>query len=561
MADISGYIRQIEIAARGEEVRDALVDSLSAMNDGILPTVESAIAAARDRGDFVGPQGPKGDDGDPGPQGPAGPQGPKGDTGEAGPQGPKGDKGDTGDQGPRGETGAAGSDGADGVSPEVTVTSITGGHRVTVTDAGHPSGQAFDVMDGASAGGGMEASAYDPEGSVLAAGGIEAYVEDALSDVQVSLDFDDAPAAGSENPVTSGGLYTAFAGKRDKATSPDWEESDSASEAFIRNRTHYEVKEWSNAAAMSVSIPAASTSAQSVTYNGVTYYKVYNGTASGVAFTKDTYKVLFQGALWEGKSAQEYSSAGGWNTRTNTLYAESLGLILVTYYTTIQQDPDTYAQEVYAAEGTEAGLAEAFKLTGTVVTKLPMKYLDADSAPTVSSQRLVTSGGVYTALYAKENTSRKVTEVTAESTDLQYPSAKAVYTLLQSAAGVYFTPSVSAQGVISWTNNGGRPNPSSVNIKGPQGAQGPAGANGADGADGVSPAVSVTAITGGHRVTVTDAAHPSGQSFDVLDGAGGGGDMAGETYDPDSAVASAGGIAAYVAAQIALITDGNGVSY
>ena len=136
MADISGYIRQIEIAARGEEVRDALVDSLSAMNDGILPTVESVIAAARDCGDFVGPQGPKGDDGEPGPQGPAGPQGPKGDTGDTGPQGPKGDKGDTGDQGPRGETGAAGSDGADGVSPEVTVTSITGGHRVTVTDAG-----------------------------------------------------------------------------------------------------------------------------------------------------------------------------------------------------------------------------------------------------------------------------------------------------------------------------------------------------------------------------------------------------------------------------------------
>jgi hypothetical protein len=44
--------------------------------------------------------------------------------------------------------------------------------------------------------------------------------------------------------------------------------------------------------------------------------------------------------------------------------------------------------------------------------------------------------------------------------------------------GVTFTPAVSSAGVISWTNDGGLPNPQSVNIKGPQGetgATGPAG--------------------------------------------------------------------------------------
>ena len=35
--------------------------------------------------------------------------------------------------------------------------------------------------------------------------------------------------------------------------------------------------------------------------------------------------------------------------------------------------------------------------------------------------------------------------------------------------GTTFTPSVSAEGVISWTNDGGKTNPPSVNIKGPQG--------------------------------------------------------------------------------------------
>lgn len=44
--------------------------------------------------------------------------------------------------------GAPGADGADGVSPVITVSSITGGHRLTITDAEHPSGQTVDVMDG-----------------------------------------------------------------------------------------------------------------------------------------------------------------------------------------------------------------------------------------------------------------------------------------------------------------------------------------------------------------------------------------------------------------------------
>ena len=54
----------------------------------------------------------------------------------------KGAKGDTG------ATGQNGQDGQDGVSPEVTIGTITGGHSVTITDADHPTGQTFNVMDG-----------------------------------------------------------------------------------------------------------------------------------------------------------------------------------------------------------------------------------------------------------------------------------------------------------------------------------------------------------------------------------------------------------------------------
>ena len=50
--------------------------------------------------------------------------------------------------------------------------------------------------------------------------------------------------------------------------------------------------------------------------------------------------------------------------------------------------------------------------------------------------------------------------------------------------GATFIPSVSTDGVISWTNDGDLPNPSEVNIRGPQGLQGVAGQPGKDGKDG-----------------------------------------------------------------------------
>lgn len=62
-------------------------------------------------------------------------------------------RGATGATGPAGADGTDGADGADGVSPEVTITTITGGHRVKITDADHPQGQSFDVMDGTTQGG------------------------------------------------------------------------------------------------------------------------------------------------------------------------------------------------------------------------------------------------------------------------------------------------------------------------------------------------------------------------------------------------------------------------
>lgn len=73
------------------------------------------------------------------------------------------------------------------------------------------------------------------------------------------------------------------------------------------------------------------------------------------------------------------------------------------------------------------------------------------------------------------------------------------------ADGATFTPSVNADGDLSWTNNKGLTNPTTVNIKGPKGdkgdtgatgPQGPAGADGADGAIGPQGPKGDTGATG-----------------------------------------------------------------
>lgn len=69
--------------------------------------------------------------------------------------------------------------------------------------------------------------------------------------------------------------------------------------------------------------------------------------------------------------------------------------------------------------------------------------------------------------------------------------------------------------------------------QGPPGPQGPEGHPGPSGDDGFSPTVEVSEITGGHRVTITDADGP--KSFDVMDGkdgTGGGEVKNGVTFIP-----------------------------
>lgn len=72
---------------------------------------------------------------------------PRGEQGERGEKGDQGERGERGIQGERGEQGIPGEAGQDGFSPTITVTDITGGHRLTITDK--TGTQTVDVMNGA----------------------------------------------------------------------------------------------------------------------------------------------------------------------------------------------------------------------------------------------------------------------------------------------------------------------------------------------------------------------------------------------------------------------------
>ena len=87
-----------------------------------------------------------------------------------------------GADGQDGQTGPSGADGQDGFSPVVSITSITGGHRLSITDA--TSTKTVDIMDGADGQNGQNgapgADGYSPTISVTSVtGGHQVTVTDA----------------------------------------------------------------------------------------------------------------------------------------------------------------------------------------------------------------------------------------------------------------------------------------------------------------------------------------------------------------------------------------------
>ena len=457
-------------------------------------------------------------------------------------------------RGPQGPTGPTGDAGDDGVSPTVSIVTITGGHRITITDAAHPSGQSFDVMDGSGRSGGsgdMLASIYDPNNNVAAAGGIEQYIED---NAQGALTFDNiptqgstnpvtsggvyaalqnvgpgtvdaAPTQGSTNPVSSGGVYTALEGKQDELTF-DAAPTENSSNPVTSGGVYAALQ---NAGGGTIDAAPTSGSNNAVSSGGV--FTALEGKQDTLTFdntpTASSDNPVKSGGIFEYMKNVHILMSGGtislgttWTGSDPYSQTATVTGVTITQYSKVDLQPGAAVINQLIADQVQAmwvenndGILTVYAVGGVPSTALTI-------------QCTVTETGQGTAGPAGNGIASVVLNQD--------------YTLT-----IHFTDGTST---------------TTSSIRGAQGETGATGQNGTNGTDGTSPGVSISTITGGHRVTITDADHPSGQSFDVLDG-NGAGDMIAATYDSTNAVASAGGIVAYVTAQINAITNANEVSY
>lgn len=133
--------------------------------------------------------------------------------------------------------------------------------------------------------------------------------------------------------------------------------------------------------------------------------------------------------------------------------------------------------------------------------------------------------------------------------------------------GATFTPSVSSDGVLSWTNDKGLENPTPVNIKGETGVtgaqgetgakgdkgdKGETGAKGDPGEDGFSPIATV--VKNGTNATITITDKNGTTSAVISDGSGGSGGSGEDGYSPVANVTKEGKVATIT------ITDKSGTT-
>lgn len=106
--------------------------------------------------------------------------------------------------------------------------------------------------------------------------------------------------------------------------------------------------------------------------------------------------------------------------------------------------------------------------------------------------------------------------------------------------GYYFTPSVDSAGDLSWTNDGGLTNPATVNIKGPKGDTGDTGADGAKGDDGAKGTTFTPSVSSDGTLSWTNDGgldNPDPVQIVGADGAAGASGTNGATFTPSVSAA------------------------
>ena len=384
----------------------------------------------------------EGKPGKPGPAGPAGPQGPEGPAGEQGPAGAKGDQGPAGPegpQGPQGERGPAGPEGPQGPQGERG-------------PAGAKGEQGPQGETGPAGPAGEQGPQGEP-GTGLNILGTYATVE-ALQTAVTS------PKQGDMYNVGAAAPYNIYM----------W---DTTAPAGWKNQGQLQGPEG----------PQGPTGEQ--------------GPEGPKGETGATGPRGEQGPAGEQGPKGDPGAAGA-KGDTGPYFTPSIsaeGIISWSNNGGLANPPDANIKGPQGEQGPQGTAAGFGTPTATATT------LDAGVPATVE----VTASGADTAKVfaftfgvpkgAKGDTGAKGEQgATGEQGPKGDPGAKGEQGA-KGDTGPYFTPSVSAEGILSWSNNGGLDNPVSVSIKGPQGETGAKGDTGAQGEQGPAGPNEITADT------------------------------------------------------------------
>ena len=236
------------------------------------------------------------------------------------------------------------------------------------------------------------------------------------------LDISTTPTSGSVKPISSGAVYTAL---QDAASMPDWLQDDSTKKSYIKNRTHYSTYTWFQ----HTSVNLNATSSGSISQNGKTYYLHYNTNNIQYSFgSNKLYKIIHGSHEWFGGMAV-------YNTgyKEYEFNAKEIGV-----YVSIIYERNIYTTRIYTVNSTDANSFALYESIDETVHKLPTKYIDVCDSPQPNDVRPITAKGVYNALQnipgssglnLKEDLENKVTLINETSTDVEYPSALAVWKL------------------------------------------------------------------------------------------------------------------------------------
>ena len=354
-----------------------------------------------------------------------------GDKGEKGDTGSQGPKGDTGAQGPKGDTGAQGPKGDKGYSPTVSKS----GSTVTITDE---DGNVVTVSDGST-----------PSITTSKTGSTTTIYADGAP---IGTVVDGAKGDTPEITATkSGSTTTIYVDGDAVAVVSDGTPGHSPSVTAVPITGGYQILvDGTVVATVEDGEPGHS---PSITTNPVTggYQILVDGTV--VATVTDGVGISSVTVAY-GTSASASTQPTSWHSSIPTVpEGEYLWTRTVADYTDPSMaDTVTYT---YSRQGEDGQ-------PGTPVTVSSIKYQIGSSASTAPT------GTWQDAPYDTTAANPYLwTKTTFSDSTVAYGVAK------RGADGTTFTPSVDANGNITWTNDGGKQNPTARNIKGPKGDTGP----------------------------------------------------------------------------------------